>query len=579
MLTAYLPPDTAACRKRAYTRAPTKAPPLQCTCGDVHMKQEGLHACDHLHLQMLMDRILDVRYTDLEQEFKDSKELLELSEAAGYAYGQAFALTYISDYYLAHNDSRSAGSYLERALALCQKNKYNELLMNAHIFAGIYYDLLLDRQMSLNHTLDALELSTQLKDGFRRSVIINNIANIFEYFGDMQAAKRYYEEALSCAGEELESSKGAAHYAILISNVVHIACILGDLEEAKMYTENFAVWNFPGANYIGPYYSCLCHLAAANKDLDMLRENTDKFLDLLADNESWAYQFFEVTLYIANHLLDLSDEKYARKTLMAIGRLCGEGEEGSQLRAQCIWVRYYEMFGTEEQQGWAYKRYYKLKQVVDIATNKAMSEGLHAKIKLHEATKRHEEMCRKNKELESEAQVDQMTQVYNRRSFTKLVSQTVADENVKTLGFAMIDVDYFKEYNDSYGHAKGDDVLRAVAECMTLAAGNSGFIYNFRYGGDEFMCMYANCTESEMESHVKNIAEMVRGRHIPHKFSRSSDALSLSIGFSVCQRSEDGSLDAVALLAKADKALYWSKGRGRDSYCQYDPTMESMLNK
>lgn len=155
---------------------------------------------DYRHLQPLMDEILVVRYTDLEQQLKACQELLRRSEAEQYHYGQAFARTYLGDYYIARNNGHSAGEHLKQATLLCHGRNYTELSMNLNIFYGLYYDMLLDQFMSLTCTLEALDLATQLGDHQRESIVLNNIANMFETFGDLDAAKVYYHEALACLG-------------------------------------------------------------------------------------------------------------------------------------------------------------------------------------------------------------------------------------------------------------------------------------------------------------------------------------------------------------------------------------------
>lgn len=516
------------------------------------------------YLQPLMDEILEVRYTDLDRLLLCSQELLRESEAKSYVYGTAFALTYIGDYYIARNNGQEAGPYIERAQTLCLQNNYEELLMNIKIFYGIYYDMILDLLMSLSCTLEALELATKLQNHLRKSVIINNLANIFENFYDMEAARSYYNKALLCLAPLNQKERDTAHYALLIANIVHLSCYFGEVEEAEHYTKSFHEINMEDNDNLGQYYICLCHIAAAKQDLEAFYSLADQILDLARRQGIWSYQFFEILMHIAHYSIEFKNQSYAHQILMVLNELSGERETGHQMRVQKCWVKYYEMFGTEAQQGWAYKRYYKLQQIVDVTNNKAMAAGLHAKIDLHEAAKQQELMIREREELENEAQQDSLTHLYNRRSCTRLIDAAICNPDVKSLGFAMIDVDYFKQYNDSYGHAKGDHTLCEIAQSMTLAAGETDDIYLFRYGGDEFMCMFENCNEDNLETFLKALIAEVRSRKIPHASSCCSNIVSLSIGYSIGQRSADGEFDAIVLLEQADKALYKAKAQGRD---------------
>lgn len=351
------------------------------------------------------------------------------------------------------------------------------------------------------------------------------------------------------------------------------------MAEAEAFLCEFDDIDLSNSESMGQYLVSSCHLAALRQDFPSIRRYAHQVIDLLSDRSLWGYQFFEILMHISKFALDFQDQACALQVLTTLDDLSGDHDSGNLLRLQKHWVRYYERFGTEANQSAAYKRYYQLKEIIDITNNKTMSAGLHAKISLRQAKKKQEEMARMARRLENEAQCDELTQLYNRRSFSNLSDRVADDLTVHSLGLVMIDVDYFKQYNDTYGHAEGDVVLRAVADCMTQAAHENPSIYNFRYGGDEFVCMYENCTEADLECYVQTLADLVRHRAIPHSQSLCSSVVSLSIGYHRADRTENTPMDTVALLAQADKALYWSKGRGRDGCSRYTAEMESTLNR
>lgn len=516
-------------------------------------------------LAPLMNEILDVRYLDLEEELEKCKKLLAISKQEKYVYGEAFALTYMGDYYIAKNNGSLANEYLKQAEELCSKNKYNELLMNVYIFYGVYYDMMQDSSMSLNFTLDALELASEFDNGFRKSVINNNIANVFENFGDMEAAKAYYLKALLCLENVDITTKNTSHYALVIANLIHLSCHFNEIEQAEIYLEMFDHMDLNVNGNMGQFKVCKCHLAFAKKDIDELHEYIDDLIENLRLDMGWGFQFFEMLVHAAEYSLEYKDQIYAHKILLILNQLSEEGELGNKIRTQEYWVQYYEMFGTQEQQGWAYKRYYELKQLIDIVNKKTMATGIHAKIGLREAKKQQQKMLIEKERLENETQQDSLTQLHNRRSFDEYLKDVFLDTKVHSLGFAMIDVDYFKQYNDTYGHGKGDDTLRAVAQSMVNAAGGNENIYNIRYGGDEFLTVYLNCSNSEMEMLLKNIVTEINTTNISHETSMCSEKVTLSIGFTVEQGSEKEPYNIKSILEKADKALYKAKERGRNN--------------
>lgn len=534
---------------------------------------------NYKHLQVMMEEVLEVRYTDLERQLVLCQELLRLSTEEGCLYGRAFALVYLGDYYIALNNGQLAGEYLKQASVLCQNQPYISLCMNLNIFYGLYYVMMMDQAMSLTCTLEALDYASQLDDHFRTSVILNNIANMFETFGDMEAAKSYYYKGFKCLDAMDKTPKNTPHYALLVANLIHLSCISGEIEQAEIFFKEFDYMDLTLNDQLGQYLISCCHLAAFKKDLAAVRSYTDRMITLLNDQSLWGYQFFEIVMHIVNFMLDFQDKEYGQKAIAALDMLCGENEPGNQLRAQKLRVRFYELFGTDQEQSTAYKRYYKLKEIVDITNNKTMSIGLHAKISLRNAAKEQAEMQKIAEQLEVEAQYDELTQIYNRRFFTLVSDRLANNPAVVSLGVVMIDLDYFKQYNDTYGHPDGDVVLCAVAEYMQQAAAGNPNVFNFRYGGDEFMCLYENCSESDLENYVSTLATLIRQRHIPHQESLCSDIVTLSIGFHQVERANGTALNVAALLAQADKALYWTKGRGRNSASKYSSEMESVLQQ
>lgn len=533
----------------------------------------------YMHLKSLMDSVLEVRYTDLEKQLEYCNRILQIAEEENYTYGKAFANTYLGDYYIAHNRGHLAGEYLEKARALCENKSYTELLMNINIFQGIYYDMMLDRLMSLNCTMEALELATKLNNRPRRSTILNNIANMFETFGDLQAAVSYYYQAFNCLQGLDVAEKNTSHYALVCANLINLTCCFNDLDEADRILKEFKYIDISTPDNLGQYIISCCHIASVKKDFEAICEYIRQLELLLAESELWRYQYFEIMLHVARITIEFKNKEYAFKALTALSKLTDDEDRGNQLCEQRLWVQYYEMFGTKAQQAKAYKRYYQLKEIIDVTNNKTMSAGLHAKISLREAEKKQEEILKTAEKFENEAQCDELTQLYNRRSLVNVSSRVSSDPEVQTFGLIMIDVDYFKQFNDTYGHADGDVALLTVAKCMVKAAADNQKICTFRYGGDEFLTTYENCSNYDMENYVKNLIQLVHNEAIPHSQSVCNNIVTLSVGYHIIERDGNEDLNIADLLAKADKALYWTKGQGRDGYSKYNVGMEIAWKK
>ncbi|MDC7220587.1 MAG: diguanylate cyclase [Spirochaetales bacterium] len=176
---------------------------------------------------------------------------------------------------------------------------------------------------------------------------------------------------------------------------------------------------------------------------------------------------------------------------------------------------------------------------------------------------RTEALIKANRELEEISKTDGLTGLYNRRFFDANLSDhwkhhTRSRHQISLL---MCDIDYFKQYNDSYGHQAGDDCLRDVAEALQKSVSRP---HDFvaRYGGEEFTIILPD-TDSEGALEVgKRITQAIEDLEIPHEYSSAASNLTLSIG--IATMVPDRNQKQSDLLKLADMALYKSKHDGRN---------------
>ncbi|MNN36747.1 Phytochrome-like protein cph2 [compost metagenome] len=127
----------------------------------------------------------------------------------------------------------------------------------------------------------------------------------------------------------------------------------------------------------------------------------------------------------------------------------------------------------------------------------------------------------------------------------------------------LIDVDFFKKYNDTYGHLQGDECLREVAQTLraSLEQRESAAILS-RYGGEEFAVILPGYELALVIETAEGLCEEVRERHLPHRGSEVSDYVTISAG-AACVVPTAG-MDARTLVEAADKQLYKAKSSGRN---------------
>jgi diguanylate cyclase (GGDEF)-like protein len=184
---------------------------------------------------------------------------------------------------------------------------------------------------------------------------------------------------------------------------------------------------------------------------------------------------------------------------------------------------------------------------------------------------------RKADELHRLSVIDPLTGIANRRAFEDALDQEWRRmmRHHTELSLIMIDVDYFKRFNDTYGHPAGDQCLRTVAQALAGKARRAGEVAA-RYGGEEFAVLLPHTGLRDALRLAERICEAVREQQIPHGASAAAAYVTISAGVAsaaqcapdtILHQSEGGSsahMQPVALVKAADQALYQAKTAGRN---------------
>lgn len=171
----------------------------------------------------------------------------------------------------------------------------------------------------------------------------------------------------------------------------------------------------------------------------------------------------------------------------------------------------------------------------------------------------------KNDMLEKLSMYDGLTNIRNRRFFDETFEKTFSEikRDKKSLAVLMIDIDFFKPYNDNYGHGQGDETLRKVAKALEKTIKRaSDFVA--RYGGEEFVILLKDIKKDGVEAVANNLLNAVRELKITHEFSKIENYVTISIGASYYNSSSD--ITKLELLLKADETLYNVKNSGRNNF-------------
>ncbi|MCL2920204.1 GGDEF domain-containing response regulator [Shewanella litorisediminis] len=195
---------------------------------------------------------------------------------------------------------------------------------------------------------------------------------------------------------------------------------------------------------------------------------------------------------------------------------------------------------------------------VDFIPKPFNATTLKNRIKVHLMLKRQSDLLRRL------AFLDGLTGVKNRHFFDQYLETQLmlARRQSQAICVLMVDIDYFKQYNDSFGHQMGDEALRSVAKALGGSCRRPADLVA-RYGGEEFVIVLPNTPQTGVERVVERIQAAIAGLVIAHPAS-ATGFLTVSIGGMIWLA---GYQSTEALLGEADKRLYRAKSLGRNQAC------------
>ena len=197
---------------------------------------------------------------------------------------------------------------------------------------------------------------------------------------------------------------------------------------------------------------------------------------------------------------------------------------------------------------------------VDFISKPINPRIVRARVKTHLTLKAQSDLLR------NWVYLDGLTGVHNRRYFEeRLASEWArAARNGTALSAVLIDVDFFKRFNDHYGHQAGDDCLRRVAACLRTELQRPADLVA-RYGGEEFVCLLPDTPLEGALAVARRLGQQVQTLAIEHRRSDVAPEVTVSLG--VCTGQPTGGRPAAELVRQADAQLYSAKSQGRNQSC------------
>ncbi|MGO2013266.1 diguanylate cyclase domain-containing protein [Pseudoalteromonas sp.] len=206
----------------------------------------------------------------------------------------------------------------------------------------------------------------------------------------------------------------------------------------------------------------------------------------------------------------------------------------------------------------------RIKLVGDIITNSL--KNVSYKLRIEQIQ---QQLLSANEELQNLANLDSLTNIANRRQFDSTLKIEIqrSARSQQPISLIICDIDFFKLYNDNFGHQQGDEILKQVASTLQALTKRQGGLVS-RYGGEEFAFILPITDKASCHNFATLIKSSINELAIAHPYSTVSEKLTLSIGYHCFIASKKNQADK--LIKAADKALYKAKNAGRNKVMRFD---------
>lgn len=460
--------------------------------------------------------------------------LLRDAEHTGNRLVESFCCSYLAEYYYMQlSDLDKFHSYLKKAFQLQEElNDYKNISISYNLL-GIDALNNGNYQLAAEYFFDAM--NSDPSNERQRAIEHFNIAQMYYNLLDYKNAAEYMEKALNLFRLHQEDHSLWFNYIISVSQLGIDYLALGKDAEADhiydLFQELKTSGKYPNLFLNDPVcWSFLARRAFFHNDLAEEGRCVGEFIKNCRNNEGILDLFMDIQ-DLAVFLLDRGQTERIPELLEIIKEPAySSGINHYILDFLELKIRYYNEKGDVADTIPLYKEYYEVNHLLQYDTLRVYRMSVDLRSTIESMKEEQREIEAENARLFKEASTDPLTGLANRASLRNHADLALsrAKKGKYNFGFELLDFDSFKQYNDTYGHLAGDDILRKISN--VLLSVENDHIFAARYGGDEFCLVYENMSDDEIMSVAKQIQKTIRDMKVPHINSKSEKIVTVSQG-------------------------------------------------
>lgn len=494
-------------------------------------------------------------------------QLLEASILNQYSFGQTYALYCIAELCYRQFKYKKSLRFLLKGYEMLQTMQEDMQQIDYCILIGVIYTKLGNEQKAFDYFLEGMELAKREKRYLKQGMLYCNIASLYAKLGAFNEALKHFYLEKQCYQQMLKSEVQVDNYQTLCLglniNIGLTFCSLSNYNQAFPIISEVEQQNILlHEEYLLSYYALKAKTYFGLNKLEESKLYIIKFAEL-AKNKPDIVDNFDDAIDIYYNLLSIKLTKEAITYLLLIKKTA------FSIQAEEYQVKYYDaLLQFELQHGKNadfvknFVNYLEVEEIQEKEFRQMKLNNLLDKKMIESTAKLKKKIIHNLHIMKEKSGKDPLTDLANRYRLNEYCEERfrLAMEKGCNIGVDVLDIDYFKQYNDKFGHLHGDQCLIQVADALREAAGD---YFIARFGGDEFFIIFYDTSTEQILRIATNLQEVLKKRCIHQADGLPYDCLTVSQG--IVNAIPKAGQTMSDFIHSADNALYKGKNETRNS--------------
>ena len=512
-----------------------------------------------------VDGVMQNRGVDAEKTLKYCADIEQYAKQTGDPKLLGFAYYYAGETYYVLNEGEQLLKTITRAITYLDEAEQWDMVARAYNILAIAFLNRGNTPIALDYYLTGLGYCKKYQLADEENVINLNLGNL--YLGNEQwnEAQRYFEKVSS----DIKAYPKTPNYYSLMSCV---AVCLGrcfmqrgqnERVQAQLDYLDQVCWEhmqkierLSALIFKAEFYHRVGRITLREECIEQIRG--------LVDMDMAVMDIFDDVYGLCRLLLEIDKEDVFWDIVAVLEKLT-KNANIANLQRKIVSLKILSYRSKKDEAAYLKEagRFYELTEALERENHYMIANMLSVRRSLEHANEKRREMEKVNERLLEKSETDPLTRLANRFRLNDYLERAFekARDDKRAFAVEILDIDYFKEYNDNYGHQAGDACIVAIAD--ELRKMQSSDIFCARYGGDEFIIIYEYMTENEVFSMAEGLRERILDRRIEHLCSKVIPIVTISQG--ICFDVAPEGSRSWDFLHAADMMLYEVKKRSRNN--------------